>query len=127
MITLAIVLTASLLSTQQTPVPEPAQPQSTSLSPKDPFATSVEGIVQALKADNGVARAYLLRKPTDDGSLVFVLVPIFDKKYPQEAIKAAYNVFEQNMPQEAKLELFLVPKRDYKKYFAQFEPIYVRP
>ena len=80
-----------------------------------------------MKGDDSVARVYFLRKPTEGGSLVFLLVPIFDKKYPQVAINSAYEAFGQNMPAEAKLELFLVPKRDYKKHFGQIEPIYVRP
>jgi hypothetical protein len=128
MVLIATLLTASLFGAQQAaPTPSPPAAEQVIAPQVDPVAATVDAIAQAMKSDDSVARAYFLRKPSEDGSLIFVLVPIFDKKYPQAAIASAYRAFGERMPPEAKLELFLVPKREYKKYFAQVEPIYVRP
>jgi len=93
------------------------------IDPIDPLPLLIS---DALAKDKNVVRAYLAQKPSDSGQPVCVLAPIFEHEYPQEAIRAAYNAFYQVVP-DGKLELWLVPLRDYKKRFAHVEPIYVRP
>jgi hypothetical protein len=83
-------------------------------------------IADALAKDKNVVRAYLAQKPSDAGQPVYVLAPIFVNEYPQQAISAAYSAFYKVIP-NGKLELWLVPLRDYKKHFAKAQPIYVRP
>lgn len=83
-------------------------------------------IAEALAKDKNVSRAYLTQKNPDSERPVYVLTPIFEDEYPEEAISAAYNAFHQIAP-EGKLELLLIPARDYKRYFARAQPIYVRP
>ena len=89
----------------------------------DPLQLS---IAQALAKDKNILRAYLARKDLDLSSPVYVLAPIFEKEYPQAAINAAYSAF-YSVVQDGKLELWLVPKGEYKKHFAKSKPIYVRP
>lgn len=97
--------------------------QSAVVDPIDPLPLLIS---DALAKDKNVVRAYLMQRPSDSGHPIYVLAPIFENGYPQEAISAAYNAFYQVIP-NGKLELWLVPMRDYKKHFARLEPIYVRP
>jgi hypothetical protein len=93
------------------------------VDPIDPLQLK---IAQALATDKNVVRAYLTQKESESGNPIYVLAPIFENEYPQAAIDAAYSAFHSVVP-GGKLELWLVPKREYKKYFAQAKPIYVRP
>ena len=129
--TLATVFFSILLLGAPQSATSPSQPavapDNLNSSPVDPITATRDGIVRVLREDDSVARVYFFRKQSADGTFVFVLVPIFDKKYPAAAIDAAMKVFEQHMPPGTPFELLLVPKREYKKYFSRIEPIYVRP
>jgi hypothetical protein len=120
---------ASACTTTQTKPHAPVQElverieREAAIDPIDPLPLL---IADALAKDKNVVRAYLAQKPSDSGQPVYVLAPIFENEYPQEAISAAYSVFYQVVP-NGKLELWLVPMRDYKKHFAKAQPIYVRP
>ena len=76
----------------------------------DPLSAS---IANALSKDKSVFRAYLALNNSDADQPVFVLAPIFDGEYPKDALGAAYSAFYKAVP-NGKLELWLVPKREYK-------------
>ena len=113
-----IVLAVSACATQPAAIPASTQEASV-----NPLAVEIAG---ALAKDKNVLRAYLALKEADQNTPVYVLAPIFENEYPEEAIGAAYDAFYQLVP-NGKLELWLVPKHEYKKHFARVQPIYVRP
>jgi hypothetical protein len=94
---------------------------------KDPVVVAQEGIARAMQSDKSVWRAYfaMVDDGAQSGTPAYVLAPIFDGKYPQEAISAAWKAFYDAMP-NAKLNLMLVPKRDASRTFGTQKPIYRR-
>jgi hypothetical protein len=94
-------------------------------TPVDPVAATTDGMRRAFAKDKNVWRVYFVREPTKNGSLVFLLAPVFDGAFPREAIEEALKCFYATMPKGAEVKLALIPKQQARG-FADFEPIYAR-
>ncbi len=126
LIAAGLCLLSACATQQEAPTLASVHAQVASGAAVDPIDPLPLLIADALAKDKNVLRAYLAQKESDPDHPVYVLAPIFENEYPQEAISAAYGVFYHQIP-NGKLELWLVPKHDYKKHFARVQPIYVRP
>lgn len=121
-----LCLLTACATQQEAPTIASVQAKVASGAPVEPIDPLPLLIADALSKDKNVLRAYLAQKESDPDHPIYILAPIFENEYPQDAINAAYGVFYHQIP-NGKLELWLVLKNDYKKHFARAQPIYVRP
>ncbi len=90
-------------------------------------AILVDRLTSICASHKEVERAFILAKPGEDGPIMYMFIPIFDRDVSDEALREADLAYESLFPGRGKLGLVLLARHTWKRSLGGATPFYVRP